>query len=73
MLEREQLRQRCADWILVSGQQIETLEYATRELGLDLYALQLERLAEEAAAERRTSETLRAQPQTAMALAKLSP
>jgi hypothetical protein len=53
--------------------QIATLEYATRELGLDLYALQLERLAEEAAAERRTSETLRAQLQTAMALAKRGP
>jgi hypothetical protein len=50
--------------------QIETLEYATRELGLDLYALQLERLAEEATAERRTSEVLRAQLQTAMTLAK---
>ena len=53
--------------------QIGTLEYATRELGLDLYALQLERLADEAAAERRTSETLRAQLQTAMALAKRGP
>ncbi len=50
--------------------QIGTLEYATRELGLDLYALQLERLTEESAAERRTSDTLRAQLHTAMALAK---
>jgi GAF domain-containing protein len=53
--------------------QIETLEYATRELGLDLCALQLERLAEEAAAERRTSETLRAQLQTVMELARRGP
>ena len=41
--------------------QIGTLEYATREVGLDLYALQLQRLTDQAAAERRTSETLRAQ------------
>jgi len=53
--------------------QVATLEYATRELGLDLYALQLERLADEAAAERRTSETLRAQLQTAMSLAMRGP
>jgi hypothetical protein len=53
--------------------QVETLEFATHEIGLDFYALQLERLADQAAAERRTSETLRAQLQTAMALAKRGP
>lgn len=53
--------------------QIEALESATHKVGLDFYALQLERLADQAAAERRTSETLRAQLQTAMALAKRGP
>jgi len=53
--------------------QIEALESATHEVGLDFYALLLERLADEAAAERRTAETLRAQLQTAMALAKRDP
>lgn len=50
--------------------QVETLEFATHELGLDFYALKLQRLADEAAALRQTAETLRAQLQTAMALAR---
>ena len=50
--------------------QVEALEYATHELGLDFYALQLQRLADEAAALRQTADTLRAQLHTAMALAK---
>ncbi len=53
--------------------QIDALEFATHEVGLDFYALQLQRLANEAAAERRTSEMLRAQLQTAMTLAKRGP
>lgn len=53
--------------------QVETLEFATHELGLDFYALKLQRLADEAATLRQTADTLRAQLQTAMALAKSRP
>ena len=50
--------------------QIETLEFAAHEVGLDFYALQLARLTAEADALRRTTEALQAQLQVAMALAK---
>ncbi len=53
--------------------QVDALESATHEVGLDFYALQLERLAEQVAAERRTAETLRAQLQTAIALTRRGP
>ena len=53
--------------------QVEMLEHAAHEVGLDFYALQLARLTDEAAHERRTSETLRAQLQTAMALTGRGP
>ena len=50
--------------------QIEVLEFAAHEAGLDFYALDRESLVARIADERRTSETLRAQLDTAMALAK---
>jgi hypothetical protein len=53
--------------------QVSVLELAAHEVGLDFYALRLNQLADQVAAERRTSETLRAQLQTAMALAKSAP
>ncbi|MEP7060924.1 MAG: hypothetical protein ABI881_00870 [Betaproteobacteria bacterium] len=49
--------------------QIEQLESATHELGLDFHALRIHQLDAEVEAERRTAETLRAQLQTAMAMA----
>jgi hypothetical protein len=50
--------------------QVQVLEFATHEIGLDFHALELASLAAEIASERRTSETLRAQLSTAMTLAK---
>jgi hypothetical protein len=50
--------------------QVEVLEFAAREIGLDFYALDLELLTREVASERRTSDTLRAQLDTAMTIAK---
>jgi len=48
--------------------QVEQLEAALREIGLDFYALRVEQLTGEVAAERRTNETLRAQLATAAAM-----
>lgn len=53
--------------------QIGVLEFAAHEVGLDFYALKLEQLADQVAVERRNSETLRAQLQTAMTMAKSAP
>ena len=53
--------------------QIDVLEFAAHEVGLDFYALKLEQLANQVAVERRNSETLRAQLQTAMTMAKSAP
>jgi hypothetical protein len=53
--------------------QIDVLEFAAHEVGLDFYALKLEQLANQVAVERRNAETLRAQLQTAMAMAKNAP
>ncbi len=53
--------------------QIEVLEFAVHEGKLDFYALQHQQLATQVALERRTSETLRAQLQTAMAMVKSGP
>ena len=50
--------------------QVDALEYAVREVGLDLQALEFAKLAADVAAERRTSELLRARLETAMELAK---
>jgi len=50
--------------------QVEAMELATREIGLDFYALDLEQLTKDIATERRTTETLRGQLDTAMTLAK---
>jgi hypothetical protein len=47
--------------------QVEQLEAAVRETGLDFYALRADQLAGEVAAERRANETLRAQLATAAA------
>jgi hypothetical protein len=53
--------------------QVEALERAVHEVGLDFYALELAHLEHVVDAERRTSETLRAQLQTAITLAKSDP
>ena len=50
--------------------QIEALESAAHQVGLDFYALKVERLEGEVVAERRVSETLRAQLDTAMEMGK---
>jgi len=50
--------------------QIEVLEFAAHEVGLDFYALKVEQLENQVAVERRTSETLRAQLETAMGRAR---
>ena len=50
--------------------QVEALESAAHEVGLDFYALKLEQLTDQVAQERRIADTLRAQLQTAMALAR---
>jgi hypothetical protein len=49
--------------------QVEQLESAVRETGLDFYALRVAQLTDEVAAERRAGETLRAQLATAVAMA----
>jgi len=48
--------------------QVEQLESAAREVGLDFYALRVDQLSDEVAAERRANETLRAQLATAAAM-----
>jgi len=53
--------------------QIEALESAVRNVGLDFYALKIEALQNELAVEQRAAETLRAQLQTAYELQKTSP
>ena len=53
--------------------QIDVLQDAAHEIGLDFYALQLEQLASQVTVERRNAEMLRAQLQTAMAMAKNTP
>ena len=53
--------------------QIDVLEFAAHEIGLDFYALRLEQLANQVDVERRNAETLRAQLQTAMTMAKTAP
>lgn len=53
--------------------QIEVLEYAAHELGLDFYALQVQQLASQVALERAIAATLRAQLETAMAIMKSGP
>ena len=50
--------------------QIHALELAAREVGLDFHALDLDILEREIASERRASQMLRAQLDTAMTLAK---
>ena len=50
--------------------QVEALEFATREVGLDFHALDVERLEQAVARERQSAETLRAQLSTVLALAK---
>ena len=52
--------------------QVEQLEAALREIGLDFYALRVEQLTGEVAAERNRNETLRAQLATAAAMAPRS-
>lgn len=52
--------------------QVERLESAVRETGLDFYALRVDQLTADVAAERRAGETLRAQLATAMAVAPRS-
>jgi hypothetical protein len=52
--------------------QVEQLEFALREIGLDFYALRVEQLTGEVAAERHRNETLRAQLATAAAMAPRS-
>ena len=53
--------------------QIDVLEFAAHDIGLDFYALKLEQLANQVTVERRNCETLRAQLQTAMAMTKHAP
>jgi hypothetical protein len=48
--------------------QIDALERAVHDVGLDFHALRVERLVQQVAAERRAAEMLRAQLQTAMAV-----
>ena len=48
--------------------QIDVLESAAREVGLDFYALDLAKLQSEVDNERRTAEVLRAQLRTAVAM-----
>jgi hypothetical protein len=50
--------------------QVAALEFATREIGLDFHALDVERLEQAVARERHSAATLRAQIDTALALTK---
>jgi hypothetical protein len=51
--------------------EIDLLQFAAHQVGLDFYALKIEQLEREIALERQTSETLRAQLQTAMRIASV--
>jgi len=53
--------------------QVEALEFAKHEIGLDFHALAVERLTQDVARERRSAETLRAQLDAVLALAKADP
>jgi GAF domain-containing protein len=53
--------------------EVDALGFAAHQVGLDFYALKLERLSRQIAAERRTSETLRAQLDIAIEMAKSRP
>ena len=53
--------------------QVEAIERAVQEVGLDFYALKLDELTRCVAAERATAHTLRAQLATAMELARVPP
>jgi len=50
--------------------QVQALEVATHEIGLDFHALAIERLVEDVARERQAAQTLRVQLDTVLALAK---
>jgi hypothetical protein len=51
--------------------EIDVLQFAVHQVGLDFYATKIEQLEREIALERQTSETLRAQLQTAMQIASV--